>query len=296
MGANHKHTKSKLSDKSDKVDLSFLEEDDDQQSIKQKVSELFESRGELDPLVRLGIENTDILLSKGRLASALRHLSRALGIASVNPKNDAWEGYNPGTDYVASYHPGRPTFDEWGALVDFDDSVTPRIIMPTEELQEKIADEGMEMVDVLRHELMHSGLQALANAQNLAPNFVDGIPIRSDISQIAGMLPGFDPNPHWDTFLSDYKRDIREDFSPVYLGDDAPPLDGNFDWTWLASENDWSKTNPYTFLDPNEVVDFDHDLLYSVMPREQFSPPDELQDRFSRDYENILGLIGKLAL
>ena len=171
--------------------------------------------------------------------------------------------------------------------------------MPNEELQEKFYDEErleMEMVDVLRHELMHSGLQALANAQNLAPNFVNCIPIRSDISQIAGMLPGFDPNPHWDTFLSDYKRDIREEFFPVYLGDDVPPLEGNFDWAWLTNENDWSKTNPYTFLDPNEVVDFDHDLLYSVMPREEFSPPDELQNRLSRDYENILGLIGKLGL
>ena len=276
------------------VDLSFLENDDDQQSIKQKVSELFESRGELDPLVKLGIESTDILLSKGRLQSALRHISKALGIA--NPSEDDWAGYSTGEDYVAAYHAGKPTFDRRGNLVDYDTSVTPRINFPNEELQEKFADE-MPMVEVLRHELMHAGLQALSNAQNLAPSFMDGIPTRADISQIAGMLPGFDPNPHWDTFLSDYKRDIREDFYPVYLGmDDAPPLDGNFNWEWLASEDDWSKTNPYTFLDPNEVVDFDHDLLYSVFPRENFSPPDELQNRFSEDYANILGLIGKLGL
>jgi len=284
------------------VDLSFLENDDDQQSIKQKVSELFESRGELDPLVKLGIESTDILLSKGRLQSALRHLERALGHAPINPENDAWEGYSDGTDYVAAYHAGKPTFDNRGTMVDWDNSVTPRIIFPNEELQEKFSQEGffdeMSMVEVLRHELMHAGLQALANDQNLAPRFsaydamgnMAGIPTRADISEIVGMLPGFDPNPHWDTFLSDYKRDLRADGDTNWPWDYEVPIDVS----WI---NDWSETNPYTFLDPNRnTQDFDHDLLYSVFPRENFSPPDELQNRFSEDYANILGLIGKLGL
>jgi len=257
----------------------------------------------LDPLQKLGLENVDIVSSKGTLETLIRHLSRAMGISSLNPRNDEWEGYLPDvsdSEYVAAFNTGKPTFDLRGNLIDYDLSVDPRIVMPTQDRLDSFIEEGRyeesgDLLEILRHELGHSGLDALATELNLAPKIYQGQNIGADISQIVGLLPGFDPNPHWDTFLDDYKRmsPIGSPIKPVIFSEDYPDgLPEN--WGTVNFGPRPKDYNPFVELDSIPIVDFDHDLLYSMKGREGFGPPPELEPRFRRDYESIIDLIEAL--
>jgi len=261
----------------------------------------------LDPLQKLGSENVDIVSSKGTLETLIRHLSRAMGISSLNPRNDEWEGYLPDVSdskYVAAFNTGKPTFDLRGNLIDYDLSVDPRIVMPTQDRLDSLIEGGRyegsgDLLEILSHELGHSGLNALATDLNLAPKIYQGQNIGADISQIVGLLPGFDPNPHWDTFLNDYKRQWMGESPPtvIFSGEDT-----NFNTgkpTFISDDFDKllyvdKSFNPFVELDSTPIVDFEHDLLYSMKGREGFGPPLELEPRFRRDYESIVDLIEAL--
>ena len=269
-------------------------------SINEEMIERLRNQGLSDYIVESGLKNTDINIKTQEEHDDL--FSNELPPDWVNwpdwklrkyRKQGYFVGPPAGTrGYLGAYFPPYKDYDR-------DDHNNtpynrPAISLPTPERLENMRA-GASMDNLIQHEAKHPGLHNVARRLQLAPIDPRSPVDAPDIGEIAGLLPGFNPNPH-EGYWMEPGDDPNE---PWFMRPDknwGPSFFNNPKYTTI--DNLWGN-EPGTdnrAITINRIYgapgEWAHGLIYDS--NEVDEPGDTTSSaKHKRDYQNILNLIGK---
>ena len=155
------------------------------------------------------------------------------------------------------------------------------------------------MDNLIQHEAKHPGLHNVARRLQLAP-IEPGSPFDApDIREIAGLLPGFKPNPHegyWREPGDDSARRRSKNWGPSFFNNPRyTTLGKEMQGMGLFTEDDLKNLTPKAVTMNNRYADpgqWAHGLIYDSNDVSELGDTD-VPARHKRDYQNILNLIKK---
>jgi hypothetical protein len=216
-------------------------------------------------------------------------------------KQGFFMGTPPGSSgYIGAYFTPYKDYDR----DDHNDTPynRPAISIPTpERLKNMIAGrKGFGSMDnLVQHEAKHPGLHNVARRLQLAP-IAPGSPFDApDIREIAGLLPGFKPNPHegyWREPGDDSTRRSSKNWGPSFFNNPRYTTVGKeMQGMGLFTEDDLKDLTPKAVTMNNRYAEpgqWAHGMIYDSNTVRELGDTD-VPDRHKRDYQNILNLIKK---